>query len=213
MAVAAAQHVERGKGTEQPAPAAAARHAVAHRLQRVVHRQRLRVLHEHARLAAGARAFPHHVAAQPRLARARGVAQEIAQLMKPQFGVGHPVVKARHQFAPRDRRHARQDRSTWACALAHAFAVKRRAARGLEQPHQALLLALRDQEGRRVGGGHHVEHGGLQVQGVENGGDGAHRARAPGCAARGGAWPPQCSNMLVSIVIGVLLTRLRPDTA
>ena len=76
-----------------------------------------------------------------------------------------------------------------------------------------LLLALRDQGGRRVGGGHHVEHGGLQVQGVENGGDGAHRARAPGCAARGGAWPPQCSNMLVSIVIGVLLTRLRLDTA
>ena len=165
-AVAGAHHVEGGEGGKQPAPAAR-RQAVAHGLQRVVHGHGVRVLHEDARLPAGARAFPHHVAVQVRLGGARRIGHEVAQLVQLQFGLGHPLVEAVHQLALGHRRHARQVGRAQA-AVAQPLAVHRHGARGLEQAHQALLLALADQPRRGMAGGHHVQHGGLQAQGVEH---------------------------------------------
>ena len=85
-----------------------ARCAAAQRLQRVVHGHGLRVLHKNARLATGARAFPHHVAALPGLGDARRVGSEGAQRIQREAGVGHPVIKAIHQLPARHHRQVLQ---------------------------------------------------------------------------------------------------------
>ena len=169
-----------GVGVEQAVRRA---HAVAHGLQRVVHGQRGRVLHEHARPPAGARAFPGHVALEA-LAHARQPGGEAAQLVQLERRVGHPVGEALHQLVARDRLHAgevgRHRRGR------QAFAVERRALlRGLQQALQPAGLPLRQQAGRRVAGGDDVERGRLEAQRVE---DGRAQARGPGVVPLAAVW-------------------------
>ena len=189
-AVGDAQRIERRERAEPPACPAAApcRCAVPHHFKRVVHGHGLRVLHEHARQRAGARAFPHHVTALPRIAHAAFSGSEVAQLVQAQGRVGHPVVKTVHQLGPRHGRNAAQVRGARYCGV-NAFAVKGRAgSRGVQQTGQPLLLALQQQRRGGVGGRDHIQGGGLQVQGVEHGGHGRPFPWRPSTARRRAGW-------------------------
>ena len=71
------------------------------------------------------------------------------------------------RVAPRHRRQPRQIGGARALD-AQALTVQGRSARRLQQAQHALLLALRNQAWGGVGGGHHVQRGGLQAHRVEN---------------------------------------------
>jgi hypothetical protein len=66
----------------------------AQRVEQVVQRERRRVVHVHAGLAAAARALPDAVAPQAVVADARGVGGELAQLGQAQRRVGDPFVES-----------------------------------------------------------------------------------------------------------------------
>src|SRR3990167_7054116 len=80
-------------------------------------------------LPGGARALPHHVAAQPGLGNAVGVRGERTQLIELEARVGHPVVKALHELAARDHRQLIQGR-TGVCAPGHQLLVQALMPRG-----------------------------------------------------------------------------------
>ena len=159
-----------------------ARRAAAQGFERVVHRHGLRVLHKNARLPGGARAFPHHVAAQPGLGNAVGVRSERAQLIELEARVGHPVVKALHELAARDHRQLIQGR-TGVRAPGHQFPVQARVAqRRRQQLRQTHLLALRNALGGAPVGCHHIHRHAGQAQQVKN-------------RAHGGVAPTVCASM------------------
>ena len=183
-----------------------ARCAAAQGFQRVVHGHGLRVLHKHAGLAAGARAFPHHVAAQPGFGNALGVGGQGAQFVKLEARIGHPVIKALHELAARDHGQLLQRRAG-AAARGQQFLVQARFAQcHVEQLRQAPLLPLGNALGRAPVGRRHVERHGGQAQQIEHG---AHGALAPTVCdsnicwsvPRDMAWASACRSIQARITV------------
>jgi len=96
-------------------------HRSAKSLKRVIHRHRCRVLHEDSGLTTAARAFPYDVAAKKRLGDVRPIGHETAQCVKPNNGIGDPVVELTHQIGLAGDRKVLQ---TPACRVADQSTVQ-----------------------------------------------------------------------------------------
>ena len=109
------------------------------RFQRVVHRHAGSVLHEDAGLQAGAGTFPDDKTSEVGLTQALRIGGKRFQFVQAQPGIGHPVVKSRHQCRPGHRRQIVQWRAR--CEACQVVAVEPRPVYGgLKQSRQSRAL-------------------------------------------------------------------------
>jgi hypothetical protein len=137
--------------------------------QRVVDRQRIGVVHEEARVAAAARAFPDRMAAEEGITDAQRVGDEAAQRRQRHLGVGDQLGKVPHhrrlvQHRQRGQRRLRRVKTT------QTVLVPGRARHGIGQQGVQPLALQRGQcasvEVARRGHGQPGRHRGPGVSGV-----------------------------------------------
>ena len=152
---------DEGDGSARPVPGVERRSSGAQKrsaqsFERVVDRHRRRILHEHRRLAAAARALPYGVAVEERRADPARVGDEAAQRGEVVCRFGDPVGEVAHQLGLVRDRQLLESPAARVAAGEEAAVERRTAARRLEKIGQAPVAASRERLGRRLGGGPHI---------------------------------------------------------